>query len=249
MEGLKIDGDLTASQFRLNNDSVGIVKLKSTYNSVNGKVQWNVLSENEKYNFISNGYYNTKDSADAPLYSTTHFSNTKVVFVNAFLNNIFDSVEGYTSGDLVVKGKASAPQMLGKMLLKNGGLTVKYTNVRYTVDSALMNFTEDGIDFGRFVVKDKYQNTGTIHGFLYERGFKNMRYDFEMSTNKMLLLDTKAKDNPQFYGKAVGKANLSLKGPQEDMKMNIVAESADSSHIYIPTTSSRQSAEADFIIF
>lgn len=76
-----------------------------------------------------------------------------------------------------------------------------------------------------------------------------MRYDFDLYTNNLLLLDTKQNDNEQFYGKAIGKASLSLKGPQNDMKLTITGETSDTSHIFIPTSTSKQSAEADFIVF
>jgi len=76
-----------------------------------------------------------------------------------------------------------------------------------------------------------------------------MRYDFDMATDKLLLLDTKAKDNQQFYGKAIGKASLSLKGPQENMHLSITGEVTDTTHIFIPSSNSRESTEADFIAF
>lgn len=76
-----------------------------------------------------------------------------------------------------------------------------------------------------------------------------MIFDFDLNTPKLLLIDTKAKDNSQFYGRAIGKANLSFKGPETACKMNIIAEATDSSHIYIPNTASKESAAADFIVF
>jgi hypothetical protein len=84
---------------------------------------------------------------------------------------------------------------------------------------------------------------------MYEQQFKNMRFDFDLSTNKLLLLDTKQNDNQTFYGKAIGKASLSLKGPLENMKMNITGEVNDTTQIFIPTATSRESSEADFIRF
>jgi hypothetical protein len=64
-----------------------------------------------------------------------------------------------------------------------------------------------------------------------------------------LLLNTQPKDNNQFYGKAIGKATLSLKGPQSNAKMTIVGEANDSSHIFIPSSTSKESGNDDFIVF
>jgi hypothetical protein len=84
---------------------------------------------------------------------------------------------------------------------------------------------------------------------LYEKQFENMAFDFDVNTNNLLLIDTKAKDNPLFYGKAIGKANFSFKGPSTSAKITLVAESTDSSHIVIPNAVSKESASADFITY
>ena len=62
------------------------------------------------------------------------------------------------------------------------------------------------------------------------------------------MIDTKQKDNPQFYGKAIGKAKLSFKGPESNCKMSIAAEANDSSHISIMNTVSKE-GEDNFIVF
>jgi hypothetical protein len=77
-----------------------------------------------------------------------------------------------------------------------------------------------------------------------------MAFDFDLSTNKLLLIDTKLEDNQQFYGRAIGRVStFSLKGPESNAKMTLVAESTDSSHIYIPNSVTRESGSADFIVF
>lgn len=243
------DASIQAEQVRMDDDSVGIVNIDAKYSKADGKIIYNIVSPNEKYDFTAKGIYNIKDSTGSPLHNTFHFNETKITLLNEFLNSIFDSVHGYATGDLEWRGDFDMPELSGKVTLKNGSFLVKYTQVQYTVDSAVFDFSEDGINFGRFSIKDKYKNSGTVRGYLYEQAFKNMRYDFDLSTSKMLLLDTKPKDNQQFYGKAVGKATLTLKGPQEDMHMNIVGEVNDTTHIYIPTSNSKESSEADFIVF
>ncbi|HWB25249.1 MAG TPA: translocation/assembly module TamB domain-containing protein [Chitinophagaceae bacterium] len=243
------DANLQAEQFRLDDDSVGVVNVTANFNNQTGKVSFAAKSDNENYNFNITGYYNVSDSARSPLFTTGHFAGAKIGLLNEFLGDIFGNITGLATGDLSVSGNPSSPQLTGRMVLRDAGLTVKYTQVRYSIDSAVINFKNDGIDFGEFKVFDRDHNIGTVRGNLYEKGFKNMRFDFYMSTNKMLLLDTKPKDNPQFYGKAIGKASMSFTGPQEDMRMSIVGEVNDTTHIFIPTSNNRESADADFIRF
>ena len=245
----KVNAKLDATQFRMDDDSIGLVHINAGYNKETGKVDFSVKSDNDKYVFNIDGYYNGSDSTDIPLNSKIVLKNTKIDLLNQFLSNIFSDISGLATGTISVEGNPKAPDLIGKVKLYNGGITVNYTKVHYSIDSAEINLTKDGIDFGQFTIKDKYGNTGTVRGKLMEHWFNNMRFDFDMKTNKMLLLDTKETDNTSFYGKATGRASMSIKGPQENMQVNITGESTDSSHIYIPTSNSRESAEADFIHF
>lgn len=162
---------------------------------------------------------------------------------------MFTNISGEATGNLSISGDINAPTLRGNIKLRKAGMKVNYTQVYYTIDSAEIKFEEDGINLGKFAIKDVFGNIGTVQGKLFEKSFKNMIFDFDLNTPKLLLIDTKAKDNSQFYGRAIGKANLSFKGPETACKMNIIAEATDSSHIYIPNTASKESAAADFIVF
>ena len=60
---------------------------------------------------------------------------------------------------------------------------------------------------------------------------------------------TPKSDNKLFYGTVIGKANMNISGPMYDMTMDISGEPTDSSRVYIATGASRESAEADFIVW
>lgn len=245
----KIDADIKAEQFRLDNDSVGIVNIRGNFNSSNGKIGFNVESNNELYNFTANGSYDLADTTGIPLLTSIKLDNTKINIVNKFLGSIFTNIQGLATGELHINGNPKRPELLGKVTLTKGSLLVNFTKVEYFVDAATFTFTEGAIDFGTFNIKDKFGNVGQVSGKLFQHQFKDVRYSLDLSTRRMLLIDTKANDNSQFYGTAIGKASLSITGPQENMRIKITAEPVDSSHIYIPTNTTRQSAEADFIVF
>ncbi len=243
------DANIKAEQFRFDNDSIGLVTLKSSYDNKTGKIPFSVKSNNIDYTFTTDGYFNTKDSTGNALYVNTDLTNTKINIVERFIGDIFSDLKGKATGKLIVSGNPSKPQLSGTVKLQNAGLKVNFTQVYYDIDSTTIAFQPDGINFNEFTIRDKYKNTAKVKGKLYEKNFKDMIFDFDMVTDKLLLIDTKQKDNKQFYGNAIGKANLHLKGPEYAAKMTIVAEANDTSHIYIPSSVSKQSGEADFIVF
>ncbi|MCA6486432.1 MAG: translocation/assembly module TamB domain-containing protein [Chitinophagaceae bacterium] len=243
------DAQLTAEQFRLNDDSVGQVNISASYDQQTGKIPFSVSSPNPNYRFDASGNYNLKDSSGNALFTEIDVADTKIDFLRYFLSDLFSDMRGKAQGKLTVRGDPGAPDLLGDIRLINAGLKVNYTQVYYTIDTATISFTEEGIDFHRFTIRDKYNQPGVVSGKLLEKGFSNLYFDLEIATNKMLLLDTKASDNSLFYGKAIGKASLKLKGPESKCLLSLVAESNDSSHIYIPNSVSRESGTADFIVF
>jgi hypothetical protein len=244
-----MDANITAEQFRLDDDSVGVVKITGGFDKQTGLVNYKVISANENFDFTADGIFHTKDSLSAPLYTKVKLNDTKINFLNQFLNVVFTDVQGKASGEIILKGNPKAPTLLGKVKLREGSLLVNYTQVKYFIDDADIEFREGVIDFGNMVVRDRNNNRGTIKGLLYQKGFRDMRYDFSMNADKLLVLDTKRRDNESFYGQAIGAVNMTLQGPEDDLRMNIIGEVNDTTHIYIPPTNTRESAEADFIIF
>lgn len=241
--------NLKATEFSYEQDSIGVVEIDAGYDSKTGLIPFKVNSPNINYNLSAKGSYNTKDTTGNSFNTDIQLNETKIDIIESLLTGLFSNLSGIAKGNLQISGDLNAPQLIGDISLRNAGLKVEFTQVEYKIDSAELKFREDGIDFGRFNIKDIYGNTGSVNGKLIERGFKNMAFDFDLRTDKLLMIDTKAKDNEQFYGRAIGKASLSFKGPESDCKMTIVAEANDSSHITIPNKQSKESGAADFIVF
>lgn len=240
---------IKTEQVRMDTDSVGIVDLSAGYDSKNGVVDFAAKSTNLSYNLNAEGHYYTKDTTGNPLYVNTNLNSTKASFVQRFLGDIFSDINGEASGNLIIKGNPDSPELLGKIKLVNAGLRVNYTQVYYSIDSATVYFEDNGINLGTIVLKDRYKNKGVVKGKLYEKGFKDMYFDFTLNTNKLLLNDTKAKDNKMFYGKAIGKAKASFQGLESSTVLKMTAEANDSSHIFIPSSISKETGDADFIVF
>lgn len=240
---------LTMEQFRVNGDSVGVVNSTAFYSAKNDRITVKATSENKDYNFDLDGSYNLRDSTGSPLDIAIHLNDTKINFLDQFLNTLFTGIEGQAVGDIQLKGTFQKLRLLGKAHIKKASLEVNYTKVKYFIDDADFVFNDGSIDFGQFNVKDIYGNTGSVRGKLYHDGFTNMKFDFDMNSPKILVLNTKASDNERFYGKAIANANFSLKGNEDNIQMDIKGSVADSSNISINTNTTAVSSDADFIVF
>lgn len=247
---LHVDVNAQTSYFRLDDDSLGRLQLSANYTKNSGKINTKVISDNEDYNFEMNGLFNVLDSAKEDLNLRFKFYNTNIHPIGKYLSSVFSRLNGIASGELQIAGPSKNLKYLGAINLKDGGLMVNYTKCYYTIPNADLTFNDGSIDFINFILKDSLNNTGEItKGRLDHNGFKDLMFDFRLRTNQLLLLNTGAADNNQFYGKMIGKVNLSFTGPLENMQMDIKGEPTDTSNIYLPIGSSRESGEAGFIVW
>jgi len=138
--------NLATEQFRVDDDSIGLVNVQSRYISKTGKVNFQLVSPNQGYNFSADGVYDVEDSSGHPLNTTIKLNNSKVDIVQRFVGDIFSNISGYATGNLTIKGNPNSPSLLGRVLLRNAGLKVNYTQVYYKIDSADIKFDEDGSD-------------------------------------------------------------------------------------------------------
>lgn len=240
-----------AEDFRLSNDSIGKLGLTANYSKQTGLVNAQIHSNNHDYQFDLRGIINVNDSATQPInIMIPNLVNTKIDLLQKYIGNVFSNVTGYATGQLQIVGTGNNLDYIGDLQLKDGSLHVNYTRCTYKIPSATVHLRADQIDFGSFRVLDSLGNKAEVtKGVLYHHSFRDMRYDFALNTNKLLLLHTRITDNNQFYGTLIGRANVRLTGPQEDLQMYIKGEPTDSSNIFIPTTTSRESADADFIVW
>ncbi len=245
---IEFKSDLKIDQFSFNNDSIGLTLLKAGYQNSKGIIPFSFTCPNSEYNLSANGNYSIKDSLN-PLDATLYLYHSKFSLVQQFIGNVLTNLEGKANGQIHFGGRIENPYLLGSATIQNSSFTVDYTKVKYFIDSSTIRFTEEGLDFGTVELKDALQRPATFKGKILNQGFTHLEYDMEMSSPKIELLSTDPLDNSNFYGHAVGKAAMTIKGPEENIKMVISADINDSSHIYLPNSTSKESGKSDFIVF
>ncbi|MDP4282928.1 MAG: translocation/assembly module TamB domain-containing protein [Bacteroidota bacterium] len=254
---MAIEFNTVIDKFKFETDSVGIIKARGEYLSEPGSFKINTISNNELYNFVANFGFNPKDSLDQ-LSGSVVFNNSGIHILENYLDNIFSNIHGRATGILSISGKASEPKLTGSVRLDSTSLTIDYTKCRYILNNnSIITFNPDEIDFGTIKIKDTLNHTATLSGKIYHSFFDKFFFNelhfktdaIGNSPPKFILLNTTARDNNQFYGNVIGRAELSLNGFVTDMHMSISGEPTDSSHIYLPTGETAETGSLDYIEF
>ncbi len=248
-----IEYDTRIKEFRLDGDSIGIVNGLGTYSVASGIAKFKLDAENINNRFKIEGSINTKDSTENQIDIALVSERLNLTILNNYLGAIFSDIRGIANtADLKVKGSSKHLSLTGTANITEGSLVVNYTQCRYLFSNETIIFNPDEIDFGSIVLKDTLNNTATLSGKMYHRFFQDFYFDnVKFESDKLLVLNTTKKDNSLFYGKVIGRAQMTLNGPVENMTMNINGEPsrADTSHIYLLSGSSVESGVVDYIDF
>ncbi len=248
LDNFELNSNLNIDQFSFNNEMLGRTLLNASYFKSTGLVPFNFTIPNVDYNLSAEGTYNIKDSSN-PLDAMLHLNHSKFSLVQQFIGGVLTHLDGKADGSVHFSGRIENPVLKGSASIHQASFIVDYTKVPYFIEDATIQFTQEGIDFGNIQITDQLKRKALFKGKIFNQGFKHLDYDMEMSSPKIELLRMEPSDNIYFYGNAVGKASMTIKGPEENIKMAINADVNDSSHIYLPNTTSKESGKSEYLVF
>ena len=261
---LKITSNDIQTQFlRMDNDSLGEIKASLSYDNRTKelKVNGNTLNQENYLGFDVHLFFGDPLKAKNNLIALKA-RNYQISVLERFLGNLFTDMQGFITGDIDLSGDLKNLSVTGKGKLKNAGLRVIFTQCFYKIQDTDIELSPTEIKMDGIVLTDTVTgNPIYIRGGIEHESFKNIFYNLDISTQKpnttteannrpVLLLNTTSKDNKQFYGYVKGTGSFSLLGPQANMYMKIDASAStvDSSNITIPSSTSRESGIADFLV-
>ena len=251
--------DTQISQFRFENDSVGVVSTIGIYSTKDKKLSGKLISDNQLFNLSSELMMNFNDSVSDQMNVTTILNNSEIHPLEKYLTGLFTNVHGLANGRITISGGFKQPKVDGSVRLSKTSFIVDYTKAKYLLaENSVMNFNGDVMVFPKIILRDTLNNVASVSGKIFHKFFNDFVFeDLSFVTDhfpngqpgKFLLLNTTSRDNKDFYGHLVGDAHLSLNGPDDDMNMYITGEPTDSSHIYLPTGETAETGKIDYIDF
>lgn len=244
-----------AENFVLDGKPVGNMKIDANGNLFTGLIKFSGSVNDNDDEFSFDGSYNLKDTTGNAIDINLVAEKFNINTLEPYLGGIFSDLKGNVKSNLKVSGSESHQYITGAVFVTDASLKVVYTQCTYALKNQAIIFKPDEIDFGdNLILKDKYGNAGKAGGKIYHELFNNFIFeDISFSSEHMLLLNTTKKDNPDFYGRVVGNADMSLNGPVSNLKMKIDGGPSDnvkdSSHFYLPSSGSKEIGTIDYIDF
>ena len=165
--------------------------------------------------------------------------------------DVINKIRGFASGSAKLEGELSEPDISGRLYLTQAGIGVPYLNIDYKLkENAVVDITENQFSFRKIELTDtKFGTKGILDGAIRHNKFSDWYLDLDITSNRLLALNTQDSENALYYGTAFINGQATIKGPTNGLVINVDAKTELGTSIKIPINDSETTSERDFIKF
>ena len=227
--------DLTIDNFAFQKDTLGNVSIKVNNEIANTYAAQVAITGQDNDVKLDGNYKAGNSSLDMNL----DIQKLNLKSIQGFtMNNLAEST-GFLSGNLKISGKASQPVIIGDLNFNDVGFKVTKLNARFKSITEKIAFTANGILFNDFNINDDRDNKLTINGKIDNKDLTNPGFGLTLDAKNFNAMNSKASDNPNYYGQLYLDNALNIKGDlnqpvvdgsikiNKDTKMTIVLPQSD----------------------
>ncbi|MFD2873402.1 translocation/assembly module TamB domain-containing protein [Mucilaginibacter ximonensis] len=244
-----VDAQLAIDSFKMNNTTVGNIKLVSNLDAERSRanVKVNILNKGLETLNIGGSYFLGKGTDDK-LDFDVKMTQTEAIIFEPFVKDLVSDLKGTVSTDLKLTGSLAKPQLNGSITLDNTGVMVNYLKAPFLVSDKL-EVQNSVVKINKMILKDNHGGTGTANGTVDLNDLANPNIDVQLHANNLMALNTQFKDNHLYFGTAYATGDFSFAGPIDNMNININASTQAGTVFNIPLNTSTTASDYDFINF
>ena len=179
------------------------------------------------------------------------FNKFNLFPLNPLLDGVLSNIRGNVTGDVKVVGDLRLPDINGKLALNNAGLGIPYLNVDYDFNNkASVTLKNQSFIFNNINLTDtKFNSKGQLNGSLSHVNFSKWSLDLDLSTPRLLILDTKENEESLYYGTGFIGGRASLRGPTDELVISVIGETKRGTVFKIPLNDAESFGDNSYIHF
>ncbi len=221
-----VDGNILLKRV---NNSYGLIADAKIMNLIVGKIPVGNLTLNaenpttEKFNIdlklssgdnnlTANGYY-VPNGGEQSIHINTAIQSLSLQTVQAFSMGAITKASGNLTGNFLVEGNTSLPEITGELSFQNAFITPAFLNTPLELKNETFQLKKDGIYFNSFTILDKEQHTAILDGAVNMKQFSDFKFSLTINTKDFLLFNTTSADNNEFYGRMFIDSKIEVTGP------------------------------------
>ncbi len=238
--------NFSVDKLSFNNDTIGFFTVGSRWDPKEDALAITTsVMKGKNTPLKGEGYLNPRENkVDLEL----NLDGFNTSFLRTFIGNILQNFEADASGKLFVTGPIQKPYLTGKINVDKGTFDVDLLQTSYEIKDSVW-FYPNEIRFKDLTITDKHGKQGLFKGSIYHNAFANMVYNLQMNVNQMLVLNTRLRNNPYYYGTVYANGNLLVSGTKKNVELNISGQTLENTRFFIPMADTEEAVQSNFIQF
>ena len=252
VSGLKVDpmvlADLRIDRLGIDGDQIGDAEIESVWDNDDKSVELDaqIFNDKKRMLYAFGSYYTAREEDNLDF--TAVLDSMRLSVLSPFVNNFVSRLQGFGNGTIDLKGSIKQPDITGKVSITDGGCKIGYLNTFYTFNPTIL-VDNKNIKFENMVLYDTLGNRARVEGGISHDRFKDFYLDLKLYPRNFLAMATTSKDNDSFYGSAVAFGMVTIKGPFNDIHLDIKARTENGTALTIPLNRTSTVKDNDFIVF
>ena len=171
--------------------------------------------------------------------------------LNPLGEDVINQIRGLVSGQAKVSGSLSKPSIDGSLTLDQAGLQIPYLNVDYSFqDNASVSLKNQSFIFNNVEMTDTFHSSkGRLNGDISHVNFSDWSLGLNISTDKLLVLNTKMEDEVLYYGTGFIGGSASINGPTNQLVIKVDGQTREGTEFKIPLSDTESYGDNSYIHF
>ncbi len=258
-----LNADMLVDGLLFNNEPLGDARIRSTWNAEMNQLNLHVGTR--RLEFLNEGDsspesgpkiseplqlvgYVALGKNDPDIEFTATLNDLNLKMIQPFVNSFSSSVDGAVTADLNISGTLKSPIVEGFVIADKAAMKVDMLNVTYSLSDTLYLDTAS-VKMNDVVLTDDQGNVALLNGSILHNHIKDIRFDLSLRTDKLLCMNTTAKQSNIYYGTVLASANGTVRGPSDNIDIMLDARTLPGSQLFIPVSDNKQVKSADYIHF
>lgn len=203
--------DIEINKFYFGRDTVGNILLNvhnQTENTYSADIR---ITENGNDVQLLGEYY-APLAAEPSFNASLNLKPLKMSTIQAFSLGYLKNSAGDLNGELRISGNLDNPKILGDLTFNQARLNVAMLNADFLMDNQKISFTNQGIQFRQFLLRDGNGNEAKLNGSILTETYTDFAFNLNLTTNNFAVVNSTREDNDLFYGKLYATSNIRIRG-------------------------------------
>ena len=171
--------------------------------------------------------------------------------LNPLLQDVLSDIRGTVTGKSKVVGNLKRPDIIGELVVNNGGFNIPYLNVDLDFENnAIVKLQNQSFIFDRLELTDtKFNSKGMLSGSLSHVNLSDWSLNLELNTQRLLVLNTTESEEALYYGTGFVGGQATIKGPTDQLLINVIGETKSGTFFKIPLSDTESFGDNSYIHF